>query len=65
EVTSPRCKCVKTDSQVSLNLISTWAPIEPRPYCNKVEVIVTLKDGREVCITPNGEFHRFLEKVRK
>ncbi|XP_055012117.1 uncharacterized protein LOC110170764 isoform X1 [Boleophthalmus pectinirostris] len=61
----PRCRCAKTDKSVKLNLISSYLKTDPTIFCNKIEVIVTLKDKREVCIDPNGKFFHFLEDLRK
>ncbi|XP_055085082.1 growth-regulated alpha protein-like [Periophthalmus magnuspinnatus] len=61
----PHCKCVKTDKQVSLKLISSYQRTKPNPFCNKVEIILTLKDNRKVCIDPEGEFSLFLANLRR
>uniref|UniRef100_A0A3Q4GNC1 Chemokine interleukin-8-like domain-containing protein n=1 Tax=Neolamprologus brichardi TaxID=32507 RepID=A0A3Q4GNC1_NEOBR len=43
----PRCQCVKTSKFVKIALIAQLKVHEPRPYCNRREVIVTLKNGSE------------------
>ncbi|XP_055012124.1 C-X-C motif chemokine 9-like isoform X1 [Boleophthalmus pectinirostris] len=61
----PRCRCAETDKSVKLNLILSYRKTAPTIFCNKTEVIVTLKDKRKVCIDPNGKFFHFLEELRK
>ncbi|XP_038587390.1 permeability factor 2-like isoform X3 [Micropterus salmoides] len=54
--TIKRCHCVKTISKVNRSLITDVKEIDPLPYCNKKEVIVTLKDNSQRCLDPNGRF---------
>uniref|UniRef100_A0A668VGA2 Chemokine interleukin-8-like domain-containing protein n=1 Tax=Oreochromis aureus TaxID=47969 RepID=A0A668VGA2_OREAU len=47
-------------------LIAQLKVDEPRPHCNKKEVIVTLKDGREQCLDPESKFTKtLLEKLNQ
>ncbi|XP_006898528.1 PREDICTED: platelet basic protein-like [Elephantulus edwardii] len=48
-----RCMCVHT-STVNLSLIKTLKLIKPGVYCDKAELIVTLKDGSERCLDPEA-----------
>ncbi|KAM7366392.1 hypothetical protein PAMP_015835 [Pampus punctatissimus] len=50
------CKCIKTNNSVDPSRIKDLTRYHPRPYCNKQEIIVLLKDGRERCLNPNVEF---------
>nr|XP_033962484.1 growth-regulated alpha protein-like [Pseudochaenichthys georgianus] len=50
------CRCIKTSSFVNKSLIANIKELPPRPYCNKREVIVLLKDKRSVCLDPEGAF---------
>ncbi|XP_044040520.1 permeability factor 2-like [Siniperca chuatsi] len=52
----PNCRCVKTIPGVNASLIADVKVYDPRPYCNKKEVIVTLKNNSLRCIDPNGKF---------
>ncbi|KAL4007014.1 semaphorin 7 [Sarotherodon galilaeus] len=58
----PRCRCVKTSKSVRIALIAQIKVHEPRPHCNKREVIVTLKNGREQCLDPESKFTKELLK---
>uniref|UniRef100_A0A3Q2VIM1 Chemokine interleukin-8-like domain-containing protein n=1 Tax=Haplochromis burtoni TaxID=8153 RepID=A0A3Q2VIM1_HAPBU len=49
---------------VKIALIAQLKVDEPRPYCNRREVIVTLKDGSERCLDPQSKFTiMLLEKL--
>uniref|UniRef100_A0A8C2ZIU7 Chemokine interleukin-8-like domain-containing protein n=1 Tax=Cyclopterus lumpus TaxID=8103 RepID=A0A8C2ZIU7_CYCLU len=50
------CRCVKTSTAVNASLIHRVEELEPRPYCNRKEVIVVLKDGSSRCLDPKGRF---------
>ncbi|XP_008057706.1 platelet basic protein [Carlito syrichta] len=49
-----RCMCVKTISGMHPRNIQSLQVIRAGAHCNKVEVIATLKDGREVCLDPES-----------
>uniref|UniRef100_A0A3Q4GE11 Chemokine interleukin-8-like domain-containing protein n=1 Tax=Neolamprologus brichardi TaxID=32507 RepID=A0A3Q4GE11_NEOBR len=60
----PRCQCVKTNKAIRTALIAQLKVHEPRPYCNRREVIVTLKNGSEQCLDPQSKFTiMLLEKL--
>uniref|UniRef100_A0A668VBP8 Chemokine interleukin-8-like domain-containing protein n=1 Tax=Oreochromis aureus TaxID=47969 RepID=A0A668VBP8_OREAU len=56
----PRCRCLKTSKSVKIALIAQLKVDEPRPHCNRREVIVTLKDGSEQCLDPESKFTKTL-----
>nr|XP_023010234.2 interleukin-8-like [Maylandia zebra] len=61
----PRCRCLKTSKFVR-GPITEVKVDEPRAYCNRREVIVTLKDGSERCLDPQSKFTiMLLEKLRQ
>ncbi|XP_026018113.1 growth-regulated alpha protein-like [Astatotilapia calliptera] len=61
----PRCRCLKPSKSVR-GPITEVTVHEPRPYCNRREVIVTLKDGSERCLDPQSKFIiMLLEKLRQ
>ncbi|XP_075948318.1 growth-regulated alpha protein [Anarhichas minor] len=55
-----KCRCVKTSQAVLRSRIARIEVCEPRPYCSKKEIIVTLKDGSSGCLDPNGEFTQLI-----
>nr|XP_024661985.1 growth-regulated alpha protein-like [Maylandia zebra] len=62
----PRCRCLNTSKSVKIALITQLKLDEPRPYCNRREVIVTLKNGSERCLDPQSKFTiMLLEKLRQ
>ncbi|XP_005453196.1 permeability factor 2 isoform X2 [Oreochromis niloticus] len=61
----PRCRCVKTSKSVRIALITQLKVDEPHPHCDRREVIVTLKDGREQCLDPESKFTKELLKKLK
>ncbi|CAI5669270.1 growth-regulated alpha protein [Oreochromis niloticus] len=62
----PRCRCLKISKSIRGALIAQLKVDEPRPHCNKKEVIVTLKDGREQCLDPESKFTKtLLEKLNQ
>ncbi|CAI5669268.1 unnamed protein product [Oreochromis niloticus] len=60
----PRCRCLKTRKFVRVPITEVKVD-EPRPHCNRREVIVTLKDGREQCLDPESKFTKELLKKLK
>ncbi|XP_030609923.1 growth-regulated alpha protein-like [Archocentrus centrarchus] len=50
----PKCRCLKNSKRVNRSLITDVQVFRPRPYCNKTEVIVTLKDGAKRCLDPEA-----------
>ncbi|XP_028285231.1 permeability factor 2-like [Parambassis ranga] len=60
------CRCLKTIQGLPYELITDVEVREPRPYCNKREVIVTLEDDTQRCLNPEGKFTRaVLQKQKK
>ncbi|KAG3276431.1 platelet basic protein [Ictidomys tridecemlineatus] len=49
-----RCICVKTISGIHPSNIQNLEVIRPGAHCAKVQVIATLKDGREICLDPEA-----------
>ncbi|XP_010867232.2 C-X-C motif chemokine 19 [Esox lucius] len=50
----PRCLCPKVQSGGRIpyrDLKSVWH-LTPRPHCSKTEVIIRLKNGRQLCLDP-------------
>ncbi|KAM5191534.1 interleukin-8-like [Mantella aurantiaca] len=48
-----RCQCVTLESkQISTKLMANIQVIPSGPHCKNVEVIITLKDGKLVCVNP-------------
>ncbi|XP_041840918.1 C-X-C motif chemokine 11-6-like isoform X2 [Melanotaenia boesemani] len=50
------CRCIKTSKAVNSSLIVDVSVHKPSSYCNKQQVIVTLKDNSFRCLDPNSEF---------
>ncbi|XP_041842605.1 interleukin-8-like [Melanotaenia boesemani] len=50
------CSCIKTSKGVKPSLIVEVIEYKPRPYCNKQEVIVKLKNSSLWCLDPNSNF---------
>ncbi|KAM9425171.1 uncharacterized protein KZ484_007677 [Pholidichthys leucotaenia] len=55
-----QCLCVKASKFVQPSLIADATEYEPRPYCNKKEIIVKKKDNTLECLDPET---RFAKKV--
>ncbi|CAK6978814.1 permeability factor 2-like [Scomber scombrus] len=54
------CRCVRTIRGVDPLRINGLKIYDPRPYCNKQEIIVMLKDGPPQCLDPTGKFAQAL-----
>ncbi|XP_064507416.1 interleukin-8-like [Pseudopipra pipra] len=53
--TELRCQCIATHAGfIPAASIQDVKLTQSGPHCQNVEVIVTLKDGREVCLDPNA-----------
>ncbi|XP_073456458.1 interleukin-8-like [Aquarana catesbeiana] len=65
--TDMRCQCVKTLSKpIQMQQVLKLELINSGPYCPKVEVIVTLKRGSSVCLTPEAKWvKRLISKILK
>ncbi|XP_013923449.1 PREDICTED: interleukin-8-like [Thamnophis sirtalis] len=50
-----RCQCIETYSNPSLRgHIASVNLIKSGPHCSSIQVIATLKDGRQVCLDPTA-----------
>ncbi|NXO25844.1 IL8 protein, partial [Cisticola juncidis] len=48
-----QCHCISTHSRfISPKTVQDVRLSQRGPHCKNVEIIVTLKDGREVCVEP-------------
>ncbi|NP_001269766.1 interleukin-8 precursor [Columba livia] len=53
--TELRCQCIATHSKfIPPKAIQDVKLTQSGPHCKNVEVIATLKDGREVCLDPTA-----------
>ncbi|XP_054967410.1 C-X-C motif chemokine 5 isoform X1 [Pan paniscus] len=55
-----RCVCLQTTQGVHPKMISNLQVFAIGPQCSKVEVIASLKNGKEICLDPEAPF---LKKV--
>ncbi|XP_068947827.1 LOW QUALITY PROTEIN: C-X-C motif chemokine 2 [Petaurus breviceps papuanus] len=61
-----RCKCLQTVQGVSHKIIANLKVIPAGPHCPNVEVIATLKNGKESCLNPAApQLKKIVEKVLK
>ncbi|NXN22198.1 IL8 protein, partial [Nycticryphes semicollaris] len=59
-----RCQCVGTHSRfIHPKFIQNVNLTPSGPHCKNVEVIATLRDGREVCLEPSAAWVKFLIKA--
>ncbi|XP_017293729.1 C-X-C motif chemokine 3-like isoform X2 [Kryptolebias marmoratus] len=58
------CRCRKTEPAVNKTRIVKVTEYKPRPYCNKHEVIVTMKNGTQWCLNPLSPFTKILLKEK-
>uniref|UniRef100_A0A670ZP80 C-X-C motif chemokine ligand 8 n=1 Tax=Pseudonaja textilis TaxID=8673 RepID=A0A670ZP80_PSETE len=50
-----RCQCIETYSNPSFyKHIASVNLINSGPHCSNIQVIATLKDGRQVCLDPTA-----------
>ncbi|XP_053556739.1 interleukin-8 [Bombina bombina] len=62
-ISEPRCLCINTESTfIHPKHFQNVELIPKGPNCPNVEVIVTLKTGKEVCIDPSAPW---VEKIIK
>nr|XP_009484317.1 PREDICTED: interleukin-8-like [Pelecanus crispus] len=53
--TELRCQCIATHSKfIPPRSIQDVKLIQSGPHCKNIEVIATLKDGKEVCLDPTA-----------
>ncbi|XP_060104360.1 interleukin-8-like [Heteronotia binoei] len=59
-----RCQCVNTHSKfIPPKHIQDVKLTQSGPHCKNVEVIATLKDGREVCLEPSAPWVKMIIKA--
>ncbi|XP_034364129.1 C-X-C motif chemokine 15-like [Arvicanthis niloticus] len=59
-----RCQCIKTKSEpIPLQFIKTIQVIFWNIYCNRMEVIATLKNGDLICLNPDAEWVKTLVRI--
>ncbi|KAJ7397990.1 putative bifunctional methylenetetrahydrofolate dehydrogenase/cyclohydrolase 2 [Pitangus sulphuratus] len=62
--TELRCQCIATHSRfIPPKSIQDVKLIQSGPHCKNVEVIATLKDGREVCLEPSAPWVQLIVKA--
>uniref|UniRef100_A0A670ZP79 C-X-C motif chemokine ligand 8 n=1 Tax=Pseudonaja textilis TaxID=8673 RepID=A0A670ZP79_PSETE len=61
-----RCQCIETYSNPSFyKHIASVNLINSGPHCSNIQVIATLKDGRQVCLDPTAPWvKKFIELAR-
>ncbi|XP_066484205.1 interleukin-8-like isoform X2 [Tiliqua scincoides] len=59
-----RCQCISTHSQfIHPRHIQDVKLTQSGPHCKDVEIIATLKDGREVCLEPTAAWVKRIIKA--
>ncbi|KAM8808773.1 interleukin-8 [Eudromia elegans] len=59
-----RCQCIATHSKfINPKSIQDVKLTQSGPHCRNVEVIATLKDGREVCLEPTAPWVQLIIKA--
>ncbi|XP_061201799.1 LOW QUALITY PROTEIN: interleukin-8-like [Neopsephotus bourkii] len=62
--TELRCQCIATHSKfIPPKSIQDVKLTQSGPHCKNVEVIATLKDGREVCLEPTAPWVQIIIKA--
>ncbi|XP_053122099.1 interleukin-8-like [Hemicordylus capensis] len=62
--TELRCQCISTHSRfIPPKKIQNVQLTKSGPHCQNVEVIATLKDGREVCLEPTAPWVKVVIKA--
>ncbi|NXN40982.1 IL8 protein, partial [Rhinoptilus africanus] len=62
--TELRCQCIATHSKfIPPRSIQDVKLTQSGPHCQNVEVIATLKDGREVCLEPTATWVQMIVKA--
>ncbi|NWQ69431.1 IL8 protein, partial [Neopipo cinnamomea] len=62
--TELRCQCIGTHSRfIHPKFIQNVNLTPSGPHCKNVEVIATLKDGREVCLEPTASWVKLIIKA--
>ncbi|XP_023782799.1 interleukin-8-like [Cyanistes caeruleus] len=59
-----RCQCISTHSKFILPKFIQNVNLTPSgPHCKNVEVIATLRNGREVCLEPTAPWVKLIIKA--
>ncbi|XP_062963523.1 C-X-C motif chemokine 6 [Cynocephalus volans] len=59
-----RCVCLTTTPGVHPKMISNMQVIAAGPQCTKVEVVASLKNGKEVCLDPEAPLiKKIIQKI--
>nr|XP_006125459.1 interleukin-8-like [Pelodiscus sinensis] len=59
-----RCQCISTHSKfIPPRNIQDVKLTQSGPHCQNVEIIATLKDGREVCLEPTAPWVKLIIKA--
>nr|AAA49059.1 RSV-induced protein [Gallus gallus] len=59
-----RCQCISTHSKfIHPKSIQDVKLTPSGPHCKNVEIIATLKDGREVCLDPTAPWVQLIVKA--
>ncbi|NWI18703.1 IL8 protein, partial [Crypturellus soui] len=59
-----KCQCIATHSNfIHPRYIESVHVIGIRPHCENVEIIATLKGGREVCLEPTAPWVKLVTKA--
>uniref|UniRef100_A0A8C6YU86 Interleukin-8-like n=2 Tax=Nothoprocta perdicaria TaxID=30464 RepID=A0A8C6YU86_NOTPE len=59
-----RCLCIDTHSRfIHPKFIQNVRLIQSGPHCQNVEVIATLKDGKELCLEPTAPWVKLIIKA--
>ncbi|NWI72785.1 IL8 protein, partial [Dryoscopus gambensis] len=62
--TELRCQCIATHSKfIHPKSIQDVKLTQSGPHCKNVEVIATLKDGKEVCLEPTAPWVQLIVKA--
>ncbi|XP_014793863.1 PREDICTED: interleukin-8-like isoform X1 [Calidris pugnax] len=62
--TELRCQCIATHSRfIPPKSIQDVRLTQSGPHCKNVEVVATLKDGREVCLEPTAPWVQLIVKA--
>ncbi|XP_054248237.1 interleukin-8 [Melanerpes formicivorus] len=62
--TELRCQCIATHSRfIPPKSIQDVKLTQSGPHCKNVEVIATLKDGKEVCLEPTAPWVQLIIKA--
>lgn len=59
------CRCPKTTPVVRRHLIADVEVYQPRPYCNRLELIVILKDKSKKCLDPQTKFAKKILQAKE